>query len=202
MDVNIYTANLSVDLIPKIKARFADFHMDVEFHPNFRFDEREDAGFLPIKLQMHKGRSKNYDDFGDAVLTGFELYINHFDYTQELNKLYPTTKDKTKGGAFSKIFGTAKLNSKFLINEKLDGYLKMCDKNVLLNFKSWNKSELRVTLFFGAILAEITSGIIYDPQGGTYFRPEEALEIFSADIEAFEASFTPKEFNLVKFEKW
>ena len=61
MDLNIYTKDISFNLIPKIKERFKDFKMDVEFHPNFKFDEKNDIGFLPIKLNVETGHSKKYD---------------------------------------------------------------------------------------------------------------------------------------------
>jgi len=36
MDNNIYTKELSTELTPKIKKRFSDFHMHIEFHPEFK----------------------------------------------------------------------------------------------------------------------------------------------------------------------
>ena len=62
MEVNIYNKGFSADLIPKITKRFADFHMEIEFHPEFKFDERMDTGFLPIKLKVNSERSKHYDN--------------------------------------------------------------------------------------------------------------------------------------------
>src|SRR6218665_2251773 len=88
MDITVYTKELSEDLIPKIKKRFTDFHMDIEFHPDFKFNEDDDIGFLPIRLKVRPGRSKHYDKIGYDVLTGFELLFADYDYDQHYQDTY------------------------------------------------------------------------------------------------------------------
>ncbi|TND10008.1 MAG: hypothetical protein FD123_690 [Bacteroidetes bacterium] len=181
MDINLYTKGLSADLLPEIKKRFADFHMDIEFHPEFRFDEDEDAGFLPIKLKVVPGRLKQYDDFGDGIMTGFELLFSDFDYDEALADLE---------------------GEPFIAGKEPDEYLKLCDKDLMLSWGSGNVSETRISLFFAAILAELTDGIIYDPQNGRYLSGKQALDIFPKEIDTYEQSISAGEFNLVKFEGW
>jgi hypothetical protein len=72
----------------------------------------------------------------------------------------------------------------------------------MLNLKSWNKSELRVSLFFAAILAELTDGVIYEPQSGRFLTGRQALNAFPLEIEDYEQSFTLEEFTVDKFEGW
>lgn len=86
MDLNIYTKDISFHLIAKIKQRFKDFKMDVEFHPNFKFDPKNDVGFLPIKLNLEAGHSEKQDTIDFEILTGFELFFNDYDYEEELNE--------------------------------------------------------------------------------------------------------------------
>ncbi len=54
MDLNVYTKELAPELIPKIQNRFLDFQMDVEFHPEFKFNEREEPILKNYKEQFHR----------------------------------------------------------------------------------------------------------------------------------------------------
>ena len=205
MDLNIYTKDISIDLIPRIKKRFKDFKMDIEFHPNFKFDQKKDVGFLPIKLNVDSGFSKQYDKIDFEILTGFEIYFNNYDYEEELseNKKYETLPEKKS--FFSNLFGKKKTEfseNYFIADEELDKLLKFCDKDIFINFKSHNKSELRVSLLFAAFLAELTNGIIFDPQNGRYLNGQQAIETFILEIEDYENSFSENEFKVNKFEKW
>lgn len=51
-DLNIYTKDTSEELIQKMVNRFSHFGMNVEFHPDFKFDPDEDSGFVPFKLSL------------------------------------------------------------------------------------------------------------------------------------------------------
>lgn len=203
MDINIYTKELSAGLIPKIIKRFADFDMDIEFHPKFKFDEKADIGFLPIKLKLVLGKSKQYDNINHEILTGFELFFSSYDFEEELKFIQEPIQPKTN--LLSKLFGNKKtvlFTENFVADEELDKLLKDCNKSLMLNWKSWNKSELRISLFFAAILAELTNGVIYDPQNGRYLSGKQALQIFPIEIEDYEQSIIEDEFTVVKFEGW
>jgi hypothetical protein len=206
MDINIYTKGFSADLIPKIKKRFADFHMEIEFHPEFKFDEQTDTGFLPIKLKVHKGYSKQYDNIEHEIMTGFELLFGDYDFEEELKNIQQQAAPTEKKSFLSKLFVGNKPATptaiSFVADNELDKLLKHCKKDILLNWKSWNKSELRVSLFFAAILAELTDGVIYDPQNGRYLSGQQALQTFPLEIEEYEQSLTSDEFTVDKFEGW
>lgn len=203
MDLNIYTKTLSVDLIPKIQKRFKDFRMDIEFHPEFKFDETTDTGFLSIKLKVHPGHSKRYDKIDFEILTGFELLFSSYNYDDELkNVSKPILKNKF---SLSNLFGAKNpLNatSTFVVNSDVDQLLKHCSKIVMLSWQSSNKSELRVSLFFSAILAELTDGVVYDPQSDRYLDAQEALNHFPNEVNEYENSIDEEEFTVDKFEKW
>ena len=205
MDLNIYTKDISFNLIPKIKERFKDFKMDVEFHPNFKFDEKNDIGFLPIKLNVETGHSKKYDKIDFEILTGFEIFFNDYDYVEELNENKKYENLPEKKSFFSKLFGKKKAEiseNYYIANEELDKLLKSCNKNILINFKTHNKSELRISLLFSAFLAELTNGVVFDPQNGRYLNGTEAIETFIFEIEDYENSITENEFIVNKFENW
>lgn len=205
MDLNIYTKELSIELLPKIIKRFKDLKMDVEFHPDFKFDQKKDVGFLPIKLKVETGNSKQYDKIEFDILTGFEIFFNDYDYEEELaeNKKYETLSEKKS--FFSKLFGkreTEHSENNYIENKEIDEILKKCSKDIFITFKSQNKSELRISLLFASILAELTNGIILDPQNGRYLNGKEALETFTLEIDEYENSFTENEFKVNKFENW
>jgi hypothetical protein len=206
MDINIYTKGFTADLIPKIKKRFADFHMDIEFHPEFKFDEQTDTGFLPIKLKVHTGHSKQYDNIDHEIMTGFELLFSDYNFEGELKNTQQQVASTEKKSFLSKLFGGSKAATpttiSYVADNELDKLLKDCKKDVMLNWKSWNKSELRISLFFAAILAELTDGVIYDPQNGRYLSGQQALQTFPLEIEEYEQSLSADEFTVDKFEGW
>ncbi|MCE3279338.1 MAG: hypothetical protein K0S44_1529 [Bacteroidetes bacterium] len=205
MDINIYTKGLSPDLIPKIRKRFTDFSMDIEFHPEFKFDEKTDTGFLPIKLHVQKGHSKAYDDFGEDVMTGFELFFNNFDYETELKEIQSQNTNVESKSFISKLLGRNKQATQtesFIVDREVDKKLKTCDQYLMLNFKSWNKSELRISLYFAAILADLTNGIVVDPQEGRYLSGQDALKTFPLEVDKYEQSISADEFKLDRFEGW
>ena len=61
---------------------------------------------------------------------------------------------------------------------------------------------MRISLLFSAFLAELTNGIIFDPQNGRYLNGKEAIETYILEIEDYENSITENEFIVNKFENW
>jgi hypothetical protein len=206
MDINIYTKGYSEDLIPKIKKRFEDFHMDIEFHPEFKFDEQSDTGFLPIKLKVYSGHSTQYDNINHEIMTGFELLFSNYNFAEEIKNIQQQQAATESKSFLSFFWGGRKTapqqSISFIADNELDKLLKLCKKDVMLSWKSWNKSELRISLFFAAILAELTDGVIYDPQNERYLSGQQALQIFPKEIEEYELSLTIDEFTVDKFERW
>jgi hypothetical protein len=127
IDVNIYTKGFSVDLIPEIKKRFSDFQMYIEFHPEFKFDEQTDTGFLPIKLKVYPEHSKHYDNIDYEILTGFELFFSDYDFEEELKNIQPEAVQSENRSFLSRLFGSnnAALPTtiSFVANEQLDKLL-------------------------------------------------------------------------------
>ncbi len=185
MDLKIYTKNLTPNLISKIKKEFETNSMQVEFHPEFKFDEENDEGFCPIKLKIENGQSIYYDSFKYDVLTGFEIYFENYNYQEEFEE-----KEKKNRSSFIKnLFKSGNksdCSETYLVEKQIDKKVKNCDKKVTLNWQSQNKSELRISLLFGAILAKLTKGIVYDPQEGSYFTGENAQLNFKNRVKEYE----------------
>jgi hypothetical protein len=206
MDISIFTKELTPDLIPKIKSRFADFQMDIDFHPSFKFDERVNTGFLPVKLKVHPGQSTKYDKISSEIQSGFELYFSNYNFHEELKNIQQQALQTERKSFLSKLFGGSKTPAmtpvNFVADEELDKLLKNCKKVITVNWKSWNKSELRTSLFFAAFVAELTDGVIYEPYNGRYLSATDALQTFPMEVNEYEQSFTKDEFTLNAFEGW
>ena len=205
MELDIFTSGLSADLLPQMKKRFLDFSMEVEFHHDFKLDHEKDAGFCPIKLTVDKGHSTLYDHFGKSVLTGFELFFDVYNYSTTLKETQEGRLRNSKGSFLSKIFGKSGLQSiakETIVERRIDEGLQKCRHVLNLNWQLANKSELRVSLFFAAILAELTDGIVYDYNNERYHTGEAALLAFSHEVKEFEDSFGINDFSVVQFEKW
>ena len=205
MDLNIFINTISSDLLQEMKNRFKDFAMEIEFHPDFKFDENQDTGFCPIKLKIEEGHSSHYDKFGAPVMTGFELYFDNYDYIEELNEIKNDGSQSSKTSIFEKLLGLRNkdiIQNQYVANKNIDKKLSLCNKVLTLNWQAANKSELRISLFFGAVLAELVNGIIYDPQNDRYLTGEMAIEEFPEEIKEYEEYYSSDDFTLEKFEKW
>lgn len=209
-DLNVHfnsDSNTHSDLLEKIKDRFKEFSMDIAFHPKFTLDENHDTGFCPIKLCVNKGESHHYDNVGKPVITGFELYFDDYNYTEELNEIRSDNSEFKEPSFFSKLFGfdnktKPQTQQLYIENDLIDEKLSRCSKVLTLNFQSWDKSELRVSLYFSAILAELVDGVIFDPQNGRYLIGEMAIDTFPHEVKEYEDSIDPDEFYVKIFEKW
>jgi hypothetical protein len=162
-------------LVPKVTQRLADLGMDCKFHPQFALDPENDAGLLPIRWKV-SGDDPAISYRGMNISTGFEIYIDDFDYNNQLSQLQRTNKP----GFFNKLLGKKQdtaPQSNYLANEAIDKELKRCSKMVTIAFSgSSPPSALRVGVCFAAVLAEITNGVLYDPQADEYARSKTEIE--------------------------
>ncbi len=120
LDIAVYTRHLSDDLIPKIQKRLNDFEMTCEIHPKFSFSDQ--TGFLPFKFQL---TNPPFEKLRDKVLmSGFELYIDDFDFEQEKKKIQP------KPSFMDKLTGK-KIADRPLVNDEVDQRLKVTQEGLL-----------------------------------------------------------------------
>lgn len=203
LDINVFSKGISSEVVPIIKKRFLDYNMEIEFHPDFKFDEKSDNGFLPIKITGNKGFSKLYESIDFEIITGFELLFGDYNYETALNESNEWT-EISKKSIISRLFKSEQKSKKpnFIVNEYIDSFLKNCKKDYLISWQTHNKSELRISLFFAAFLAELSDGVIYDPQNNRYLTGEEALKTFPTEILEYEESFTQENFKVERFDEW
>lgn len=201
MDLNVYTKNLKIELLPFIIKRFINYGIDIEFHPEFKFDFDNDNGFLPVKFKLDKGISKNYDQYESYLLSGFEIYFSPYDYAEDLKNIQETNS-KVKSGFFSKLFRSNEPKIQYIESEEVDNLLKNCNQYINIHFSSANKSELRISLLFATILIELTNGVIYDTYHGRFLDSNHAKETIPIEILEYENSFRASEFYVDRFEQW
>ncbi|WP_114783703.1 hypothetical protein [Botryobacter ruber] len=191
LDINVYTRDLTDDLIPKIVKRLNDYEMVVEAHPDFSFGNQ--TGFLPFKFRLQKPpldilKNKN-------LISGFELYIDDFNLQEEKQKLKPKLSffDKLKG---------KKITEVQFASPEIEGKLKNYDKVVTFVWHSSDSFELRFASLTSAILTELTNGICSYPADNIWYDTESIVEKAYKEIKEYEQSLNKKEIKYHEFEDW
>ena len=89
-----------------------------------------------------------------------------------------------------------------MVDEDVDEFLANCSEEITISYKSG--PEFRVAHYFAMILADLTKGIIYDPNIDEYLFVEDAEDSFPNKVEQYENSVDMEEFKsmLEPFEDW
>ncbi|SIT94827.1 hypothetical protein [Pontibacter indicus] len=191
LDINVFTRNLSDDLIPKIVERLNDYEMVVEVHPDFSFSSQ--TGFLPFKFQLKNPPLeilKNKD-----LISGFELYIDDFNLQEEKEKLKPKLSffDKLKG---------KKITEVQLARPEIEDKLKNYNKVVSFVWHASESFEFRFASLTSAILIELTDGICSYPADDIWYETEGIVDKAFKEIKEYEQSLNKKEIKYHEFEGW
>jgi hypothetical protein len=132
----------------------------VEVHPDFKFDEEKDTGFVPFKFRL---KSPHLDTLKDKELkSGFELYIDDFDLNEEKENLKP------KLSFFDKLRGKKQEEIAFAPPE-VEKRLKDCKKAVSFVWHAGDSFELRFASLTSAILTELTNGVCCYPADDIWY---------------------------------
>ncbi|WP_338841265.1 hypothetical protein [Flavobacterium ginsenosidimutans] len=183
LDMNVFVEDLSDSIIPEILKRLNDFDMKVEIHPDFSFQTQ--TGFLPFKFTLENSK---FDILKDKeLLSGFELYIDDYDFQKEKKHL------QSKKNLFQKIFNK---------QTETEKRLSKCTK--VLNF-NWHLDitfELRFVLLTSAIITEITNGVRHDPATDYWYENKNIVKEAFEDVEKFELSVSHDRLRFHEFEGW
>lgn len=90
----------------------------------------------------------------------------------------------------------------YIVDETIDAKLKSCNQDILMTFHLQTNSELRISLYFAVILAELTEGVVFDPQEDRYLTGEQASSTLGAEVTEYENSTKAEEFVLEEFDGW
>ncbi|WP_266205435.1 hypothetical protein [Pontibacter kalidii] len=191
LDINVYTKNLSDNIIPQIVKRLNDYEMVVEVHPDFSFDDQ--TGFLPFKFRLTNPPLDVLND--KALISGFELYIDDFNLQEEKEKLKP------KLSFIDKLKGKKTIEIPFASPE-IEDRLKNYDKVITFVWHAGDSFELRFASLTSAILTELTNGICYYPADDIWYETKGIVEETYKEIRAYEQSLKGKEIKYHEFEEW
>ena len=192
LDITVYTRQLSDDLIPKIQKRLNDFEMTCEIHPEFSFADQ--TGFLPFKFQL---TNPPFEILRNKILTtGFELYIEDFDFELEKSKVQP------KPSLMDKLTGK-KLPGRPLVSEEIDKRLRDCKKVVSFVWHVTDSFELRFASLVSAILTELTNGVCTYPADNIWYDNEGFVETTWQEMKDYETNLLKeRDLKFHEFEKW
>lgn len=129
-------------------------------------------------------------------MSGFELYIDDFDFEEEKKKVQP------KPSFLDKLTGK-KLPDQPLVNEDVDKRLKDCKKVTSFVWHAADSFEVRFASLASAILTELTNGVCSYPADNIWYDNNGFVEKTWNEIKEYETTHL-KERDLVfhEFEKW
>lgn len=193
LDLNVYVKTISADLVPKVLKRLNEFDMVVDVHPDFKFDQENDSGFLPFKFRL---KSPYFDKLKDKDLkSGFEIYIDDFDLQQAKKELKP------KLSFFDKLLGKKQAEVAFA-TPNIEDRLKDCKKVVTFVWRSNDTFELRFASLTSAILTEITGGVCCYLADDIWYENKNIVEEAFKEATDYEKTIKEKDFNFYEFDEW
>jgi len=191
-DLNVYCKNLSADLVPKIVKKLNDFDMVVEIHPEFKFDQENDTGFIPFKFRL---KNPYFDNLKEDLKSGFEIYIDDFDLQKTKDNLKP------KLSFLDKLFRKKTPRILFATPE-IEHRLKDCNKIVTFIWSPDDTFETRFASMTSAILTELTNGVCHHPADDIWYENRNIVETAFKEARNYEETIKEKDFVFHKFDEW
>ena len=189
----VYCNEVSPNLVPKLMKRLNDFDMVAEVHPDFRFDQESDSGFLPFKFQL---KNPHHDMLrGKELKSGFELYIEDFDLGEEKESLKP------KPGFFDRLRGKKPVEVAFAPPE-IEGRLKNYKKAVSFVWHAGDSFQFRFAALTSAILTELTRGICCYTGDDIWYDTENIVNVLFKETIEYEQSLSEEEIDYQEFDRW
>lgn len=192
LDIIVYARQVNDDLIPKIVKRLNEFDMICEIHPEFSFNTQD--GFLPFKFKLTNPQFEILKD--KWLLSGFEIYIDEFDFQKELINVQP------KVSFWNKLINN-KAAQKPLVSDIIDARLKDCNKSITFVWHGVESFDQRFVTLTSAILTELVNGVCTYPADDIWYENDGFVESTWAEIKDYEnTSLNEKNLKFIEFEKW
>ncbi len=167
--------------------------MVVEAHPDFKFDQENDEGFVPFKFRL---KSPYFESLqGKDLKSGFEIYIDDFDLQKTKDALRP------KLSFFARLLGRKQQEVEFATPE-IESKLKDCKKVVIFVWHTSDAFELRFASMTSAILTELTNGVCCYPEDDLWYDNENIVEEAYKEALEYEKSIKEKDFEFYEFDEW
>lgn len=193
LDIKVYCKEVSADLVPKVLKRLNDYDMVVEVHPDFRFDEEEDSGFLPFRFRFKNPPAGILQ--GKELKSGFELYIDDFNLEEEKESLKPKRSffDRLRGKKHEEIV---------FAPPAIEHRLRDCTKAVSFVWHAGDSFEFRFAALTSAILAELVDGVRCYPADDTWYDNKNIVSEAFKEVTDYEQSLTETEIEFHEFDAW
>jgi hypothetical protein len=171
-DLSVIGREATPNLVERWQASLATYGLLCEFHPEFEFGAG-DGGFLPIKLTVVPGSFPLAERYGtEPVVCGFEFYEHPYSYKGEPDGP-PELVERLRQAVRRYAFWTGARRS---------------------------VADLRLQCFGAATLAELTGGVVNDPQQGLYFFGPAAVANAAPEASEYESDWAePRQWQLPKF---
>jgi hypothetical protein len=154
LEINVYTKNLTDDLIPRLISRLNKFEMNCETQPDFSFERR--SGNLFFKFKLINSPIKKIA--GKELFCEFELYYSSFDFSKSRPKEKTSWFSNWIKKAFSKQY-----KQKAWVNDAIDEKLMSCTTILTIVWPARDFFQLRFAELTSSILAELTEGVVNYP---------------------------------------
>ena len=185
MDYYVYLKSLDNFFAEECKKFFLNYDMKADIYPDF--DINTQSGFLPFKLELLA------DDAplkGKELLTGFEFYLDDYDYETELKELQP----RGLKALFKKV--------KYVYNETIDEKVKQCKYQISLCCGP-AAFEVSAALIFAAYLVKNCGGAFYETQINQFILdPEHESFGYFTSVKELNDYYQSAECEVHLFEKW
>ena len=193
LDIKVYCKQVSADLVPKIIKRLNNYDMIVEVHPDFKFDEEEDNGFLPFRFRLKNPHLSILQD--KELKSGFELYLEDFDLNEEKESLKP------KLNFFDRLRGKKQEEIAFAPPE-IEERLKNCKKVVSFIWHAGDSFEFRFASLTSAILSELTNGVCSYPADDIWYENKNIVDKAFKEANEYERTLSENEIEFHEFDEW
>lgn len=193
LEIKVYCNQLSADLVPKMLKRLNDYDMIAEVHPDFRFSEQTDTGFVPFKFRLKHPHLEILN--GKTLKSGFELFIEDFDLAKEKAALLPKQSflDRLRG---------KKQESAAFARPEIEARLQDCKMAVSFVWHAGDSFELRFASLTSAVLAELTNGVCQYPADDIWYDNDHIVDKAFQELLAYEQSLPESEIEFYEFDKW
>lgn len=192
LDIQVYCKEISKEMIPQMMERLNSYDMNVEVHPEFTFDIK-DEGFVPFKFQLPDTPLRILS--GKELISGFELYIGNFDLEIEKNKLKP------KFSLANKLLGKKQKGIEFA-EPHIEEVLKDCKKVISFVIHSGNSFEFRFATLVSAIVTELTNGVCLYTYENIWHNSQNISMSAYKEIKNYELTLTEETVEFAEFTGW
>lgn len=192
LEFNVYVNHIDDSIIPKWIALMNQRDMRCEIHPDFSFENH--SGFLPFKIELIN--PKNPILKNKEFLTGFEFYLDNFNFDIDINPQVP------ENNILKKIFRKPKKEAACIGKEGIVEKLKDCNKVLTFTWGSVDTFELRMASLSTAIIVMITNGVCCYPNDNLWYDSETIYDDFYKEVIEYEDSLNPEDWRTHPFEAW